>query len=219
MRLMLAVAFALIVVRFEPQIDPAAPSRQQAAPQAPVDSFNAPDIFDADDPGIHGPRVIKDVKPNYTSAAMRKQISGLVVMEAVVERDGSVGPLRILHSLDPQYGLDDEAVKTIRQWRFEPATKDGQPVRARIVVEMSFVLRDSHAAELNWPPEFPGRRVSLKKAAVGFVRRTVSALGLRITIAHPPDWQVTSSATAHHLITVSKDDQRGLRSVSVFSSG
>ncbi len=218
MRLVLAVACALIAAHFEPAIR----SGQQPSTNASSDRFNAPDVYDEDEPGVQGIRLTKEVKPNYTLAAMQEQIQGMVVMECIVERDGSVGPIRILHSLDPRHGLDSEAVTTVSQWRFTPATKDGQPVRTRIVVEMSFALRDSRDVpepDLKWPAEFPERRGNLKKAATGFMRQTVSAVGLRINIGYPPDWQVTRTATANHLITVSKGDEQAVRSVSVFSSG
>jgi hypothetical protein len=35
-------------------------------------------------------------------------------------------------------GLDENAVETVKTWRFEPATRDGQPTTARISVEVSF---------------------------------------------------------------------------------
>jgi len=85
--------------------------------------------------------VIKEVKPNYTGEAMRARIQGLVTMEAVVMPDGSVGDIRVTRSLDQQFGLDKEAIKTVKQWRFRPGLRLGQPVPVLIVIEMSFTLR------------------------------------------------------------------------------
>ena len=72
---------------------------------------------------------------------MRARIQGLVTMEAVVMPDGSVGDIRVTRSLDQQFGLDKEAIKTVKQWRFRPGLRLGQPVPVLIVIEMSFTLR------------------------------------------------------------------------------
>jgi TonB family protein len=87
---------------------------------------------------VTAPRLIRDVKPKYTPAAMRAKIEGIVVMEAVVGRTGAVGEVRVKRSLE---GLDDEAVKALRNWRFEPGRKDGVAVPVLIEVEMTFTLR------------------------------------------------------------------------------
>lgn len=92
-------------------------------------------------PGVIAPKLIKDVKPNYTAEAMRAKIAGRVVMEAVVGIDGTVGDVRVTKSLDREFGLDDQAVKALKQWRFEPGTKGGVPVPVLVVTEMSFSLR------------------------------------------------------------------------------
>jgi protein TonB len=91
--------------------------------------------------GVSSPVVIREVKPNYTGEAMRARIQGLVTMEAIVMPDGSVGNVQIIKSLDTIFGLDQEAVKTVKQWRFRPGMRLGQPVPVLIVIEMSFTLR------------------------------------------------------------------------------
>jgi protein TonB len=91
--------------------------------------------------GVTSPRIIREVKPSYTGEAMRARIQGLVTMEAVVMPDGSVGNVQITKSLDSNFGLDKEAIKTVKQWRFEPGRRLGQPVPVLIVIEMTFTLR------------------------------------------------------------------------------
>ena len=91
--------------------------------------------------GVTSPVLVREFKPNYTSEAMRARIQGVVTMEAVVLPDGSVGDVHIVRSLDQQFGLDKEAVNTIKKWRFKPGMRLGQPVPVLIVVEMSFTLR------------------------------------------------------------------------------
>jgi TonB family protein len=92
--------------------------------------------------GITSPRLIKEVKPNYTADAMRAKIQGIVTLEAVVLPDGTVGPVRVTRSLDPTFGLDQEAQRTVRLWRFAPGTNRlGEPVPVLVEIEMTFTLR------------------------------------------------------------------------------
>lgn len=91
--------------------------------------------------GITLPRPVREVKPQYTAEAMRAKVQGSVWLEAVVLPDGSVGTVQITKSLDPVFGLDDEAVKAARQWRFIPGTRFGQPVPVLVVIELTFTLR------------------------------------------------------------------------------
>jgi TonB family protein len=58
----------------------------------------------------------------------------------VVTVDGTVTDVRIVRSLDGRLGLDEEAVKAARQWRFRPGLLNGQPVAVRITIELSFSI-------------------------------------------------------------------------------
>src|SRR5512141_2590568 len=83
------------------------------------------------------PVLIREYKPQYTEEAMRAKIQGVVEMSAVVLEDGSVGDVTDTKSLDQQYGLDEQAVKAMKRWRFKPGMKDGKPVAVAVSVEMS----------------------------------------------------------------------------------
>jgi periplasmic protein TonB len=91
--------------------------------------------------GVTQPRLLREFKPNYTPEAMRAKIQGVVWLEAIVMENGSVGQVRVTRSLDPTFGLDLEAEKTVRKWVFAPGTRQGQPVPVVIEIEMSFTLR------------------------------------------------------------------------------
>ncbi len=91
--------------------------------------------------GITLPRVLREVKPQYTADAMRAKVQGSVVLECVVMPDGSVGDVRVTRSLDPVFGLDQEAIKAARQWRFSPGIREGQPVPVYVTIELTFTLR------------------------------------------------------------------------------
>ena len=91
--------------------------------------------------GIVSPKILVEVKPTYTAEAMRAKIQGTVWLEAVVLPDGSVGNVQITRSLDPTFGLDQEAIKTVKRWRFVPGSRQGRPVAVLVEVEMTFTLR------------------------------------------------------------------------------
>jgi TonB family protein len=100
-----------------------------------------PPVYQAGTRGIVQPKLISESKPNYTPEAMRAGIQGSLALSAVVRPDGTVDDVKVVRSLDTVYGLDDEAVKAIKRWRFAPGTKDRKPVSVRIEVEMSFHLK------------------------------------------------------------------------------
>ena len=91
--------------------------------------------------GVTTPRVLREVKPQYTADAMRAKVQGTVWLECVVMPDGTVGDVRVTKSLDPIFGLDQEAIKAARGWRFSPGTRQGQPVPVLVTIELSFTLR------------------------------------------------------------------------------
>ena len=91
--------------------------------------------------GVETPRLLKEVKPQYTAQAMRAKIQGEVLLECIVQPDGSVGNVRVVRSLDGAFGLDQEAIKAARQWRFAPGTRQGQPVPVLVTIAIAFTLR------------------------------------------------------------------------------
>jgi protein TonB len=92
-------------------------------------------------PGVTTPVVITQVKPQYTADAMRAKVQGLVMVECVVLPDGTVDGARIVRSLDPRFGLDQEAIAAARKWRFRPGLLNGKPVPVIVTIELSFTLR------------------------------------------------------------------------------
>jgi len=117
-----------------PAVAAASPTSRRAPAQA------APQVYRPGE-GVTFPRLVKEVKPKYPPEAMEAKIQGTVMLEAVVLATGEVGDIEVIESLDKVYGLDDEAVKSLSQWRFDPGTKDGKPVAVRVEIEMSFTLK------------------------------------------------------------------------------
>ena len=71
---------------------------------------------------------------------MRRKVQGTVELTAIVLKDGSVGDVTIKRSLDED--LDQEAIKAAKQWEVKPGTKDGEPVKVQVNIELTFTLRD-----------------------------------------------------------------------------
>lgn len=91
--------------------------------------------------GVESPRLLRSVRPNYTAEAMRAKVQGVVRLEGVVLADGSVGDVKVTRSLDPVFGLDQEAIKAAKQFRFVPGTRFGEPVAVLVSFEIEFTLR------------------------------------------------------------------------------
>ncbi len=89
--------------------------------------------------GIEAPQLLSEVKAHYTEDARQHGVSGDVVLEIVVRRDGSVGDVTVRHGLAG--GLNDRAVQAVRQWRFAPARRQGAVVDVVVEVAVEFRLR------------------------------------------------------------------------------
>jgi protein TonB len=89
--------------------------------------------------GIEPPRLLREVKAQYTEEARRRGITGDVLLEVVVRRDGGVGDVRVLQGLG--YGLEERAITAVRQWRFAPGQRKGVPVDVLVEVAVEFTLR------------------------------------------------------------------------------
>jgi periplasmic protein TonB len=87
------------------------------------------------------PVLMKEVMPVYTREAREAGIQGNVYLSVVVLKEGTVGDVDVTESLDKKYGLDEQAVKAVKQWTFKPGTKDGTPVDVRVDIQMSFTLK------------------------------------------------------------------------------
>ena len=91
--------------------------------------------------GVTWPKALREVHPNYTTDALRAKVAGSVALDLLVRPDGTVGDVQVVRSLDSTFGLDQEAIKAAKQWRFSPGMKDGAPVPVVVTIEMSFTLR------------------------------------------------------------------------------
>lgn len=85
------------------------------------------------------PRPLDTPAPRYPQEALRRGISGTVRVRVVVAADGSVDRLELAQASGNRY-LDRAALEAVRRWRFQPATRNGQPVAAEVTVPIDFNL-------------------------------------------------------------------------------
>jgi protein TonB len=91
--------------------------------------------------GVTTPIPIRIERPRYTADAMRARVQGVVIVECVVRPSGMCTDIQVVRSLDPHFGLDDEAGKAAALWRFTPGTRAGRPVPVVVRIQLEFTIR------------------------------------------------------------------------------
>ncbi len=88
--------------------------------------------------GVSPPRAIYQPEPEFSEEARKAKYQGTCTLGLIVGTDGRPTNIRVLSSLG--MGLDEKAIEAVKNWKFEPAMKDGHPVRVEIAVEVDFHL-------------------------------------------------------------------------------
>jgi periplasmic protein TonB len=88
-----------------------------------------------------GAKLIHKTDPQYTKEALDAKVQGVVVLSFVVAVDGMPSEIKVVRGLGS--GLDEKAVECLEQWRFTPATRNGEPVREKVTLEMNFRIAPS----------------------------------------------------------------------------
>ena len=113
----------------------AAPRLQlAAAARASSDVMTPPEIAEYTTPAL------------YSEAARARGVEGLVTVGVHIGADGRIGDVHIVHGLG--FGLDQNALVAVRQWRFRPGTRNGEPVAMDAEVTIEFSLRNEAINEL-----------------------------------------------------------------------
>jgi len=89
--------------------------------------------------GVSAPTILSRVEPQYSEEARKSRYQGTVVLEAIVRKDGTVQIIRVVRSLG--FGLDENAIQALGQWRFRPGMRNGVPVDVALNIEVNFNLR------------------------------------------------------------------------------
>ncbi len=87
---------------------------------------------------VKAPVVISRVEPTYPEVARKARISGIVIVECIIDKNGTVQNVQILKPLP--FGLDQAAAEAVKKWRFKPGTLNGQPVDVIFNLTVNFKL-------------------------------------------------------------------------------
>ena len=88
--------------------------------------------------GVSPPRAIYQPEPEFSEEARKAKYQGVCTLGLIVGTDGRPTNIHVIGSLG--MGLDEKAIDAVKNWKFEPAMKDGHPVRVEIAVEVDFHL-------------------------------------------------------------------------------
>jgi TonB family protein len=84
------------------------------------------------------PEAIYSPEPSFSDEARKAKFQGIVMLMVVVGKDGRPYNIRVRQSLG--MGLDEQAIAAVKNWRFRPATFQGQPIATQIAVQVDFHL-------------------------------------------------------------------------------
>ncbi|MBI3894766.1 MAG: energy transducer TonB [Acidobacteria bacterium] len=98
-------------------------------------------------------RLSNKVDPEYTSDAREAKCRSTVVLNLIVQQDGTVRDIRVIEDNTQcekisdnrvtkalALGLSEKAIEAVKQWRFRPGMKSGQPVDVAAIIEVTFRL-------------------------------------------------------------------------------
>jgi TonB family protein len=88
---------------------------------------------------VKPPAKIVAPSPQYTEIARKARIQGVVIIEAIINKEGNVTNVKILKGLP--MGLDDAAADAVKKWKFKPATLNGKPVAVIYNLTVNFRLQ------------------------------------------------------------------------------
>lgn len=87
---------------------------------------------------VKSPKLVHYVEPAFSPSSKEAFVEGTVKISTVVTREGVATKLRVMSGLNSEE--DKTAVEAVKQWKFQPGTKAGQPVNVRVTVEVTFHL-------------------------------------------------------------------------------
>src|SRR5579872_654396 len=110
---------------------------QNATTGVPAKPAN-PGVYRASSPGVTPPKLLQKVEPEYSDEARAAKLQGSAMIYVEIGPDGLAHNARVLRPLG--LGLDEKGLEAVAKWRFQPGTKDGQPVPVAATIEINWRL-------------------------------------------------------------------------------
>lgn len=88
---------------------------------------------------VQKPEKVSAPQPQYTEIARKARIQGVVIVQAIIDKQGNVTNVKVLKGLP--MGLSEQAVEAIKKWKFKPATLNGKPVDVYYNLTVNFRLQ------------------------------------------------------------------------------
>ncbi len=155
--------------------------------QSPVNAQKQPSP-ELTNPDVQ-PKLVSKIEPEYTEEARRAGVSAVIFCSLIVNADGVPQDIRVLRGAG--FGLDENAIRAVSAWRFEPATKQGAPVACTAHVEVNFRLlvsnHDHQFASLNFTLPAGCSRPELSRGKVPDNPKGASDAKLRVALTVDPD--------------------------------
>jgi len=126
-----------------PTSSPTGPTPPPPPPPPPPPSAAGNELVDGQAPirvggNIKTPTRITNVSPVYPEEAKAAGVSGIVILETVIDTQGNVRTSKVLRSIP---ALDQAALDAVKEWRFEPTLLNGAPVPVIMTVTVNFTLQ------------------------------------------------------------------------------
>jgi len=88
---------------------------------------------------VRAPEKLFARQPNYTEIARKARVQGIVIVQAIIDKQGNVTNIKVLRGLP--MGLEEAAVEAMKKWKFKPATLNGKPVTVYYNLTVNFKLQ------------------------------------------------------------------------------
>ena len=147
-----------------------------------------PGVITVPGPGITKPVATTQARLVYPPEAQRRRIQGVVSVACVVEPDGTVGPTRIVQSLDKEFGIDEQALAAVRKLQFKPGTRDGVPARILVTVNLFFSIPGVPPPS-TWPALLT-HEPSPAGDTTKWLENVAAAGKTVVRVSYPPTWSV-----------------------------
>ena len=104
-------------------------------------SLTSPLVIFADGPDFDvRPVPLKTPPPDYPHKLKRDGVSGVVAVKVLIDETGSVTECTVSKSTNPEF--DGAALDAVKRWKFKPAQKDGNPVKAKLLIPIQFQINE-----------------------------------------------------------------------------